>query len=61
MLVCGAWADASGSDTGITALSAQGYPGVTVADPLRALSSDAAYVHARLAALSRPIVLVGHS
>ncbi len=38
-----------------------GYSVVTVANPLRGLSSDAAYVRAGLATISGPIVLVGHS
>jgi pimeloyl-ACP methyl ester carboxylesterase len=61
VFVHGAWADASGFNAEITTLSASGYPVVTVANPLRGLSSDAAYVRARLATISGPIVLVGHS
>jgi pimeloyl-ACP methyl ester carboxylesterase len=61
VLVHGAWADASGFDAEISALSAQGYPVVTIANPLRGLTGDADYVRARLAAIPGPVVLVGHS
>ncbi|MER6371858.1 alpha/beta hydrolase [Streptomyces mirabilis] len=61
VLVHGAWADSSGFDSEITTLTRLGYPVVTIANPLRSLTGDAAYVHARLATISGPIVLVGHS
>ena len=61
VLVHGAWGDSSGFDAVIADLTAEGYPVVAVADPLRGLSSDSAYLRARLATISGPIVLVGHS
>jgi pimeloyl-ACP methyl ester carboxylesterase len=61
VLVHGAWGDSSGFGAEIADLAAMGYPVVAVADPLRGLSSDAAYLRARLATISGPIVLVGHS
>jgi pimeloyl-ACP methyl ester carboxylesterase len=61
VLVHGAWADANGFDTEIATLGALGYPVVTIANPLRGLTSDADYVRARLATIPGPVVLVGHS
>jgi pimeloyl-ACP methyl ester carboxylesterase len=61
VLVHGAWADSSGWDSEITKLTGLGFPVVTVADPLRGLTSDSDYVRSRLAQISGPIVLVGHS
>lgn len=42
VFVHGAWADASGFDVSIRALHSQGYRTIGVANPLRALGSDAA-------------------
>jgi pimeloyl-ACP methyl ester carboxylesterase len=61
VLVHGAWADASGFSAEIAGLTKLGYPVVTVANPLRGLTSDADYVRSRLESISGPIVLVGHS
>jgi len=61
VLVHGAWADSSGWDAEITTLTGLGYTVVPIANPLRGLSSDSDYVRARLAQISGPIVLVGHS
>jgi pimeloyl-ACP methyl ester carboxylesterase len=61
VFVHGAWADASGFATEINTLSRLGYPVMTVANPLRGLLSDAAYVRARLEMIGGPIVLIGHS
>src|SRR5690606_331250 len=41
--------------------AAKGYPVVAVANPLRGLKSDAAYVASTLRSIEGPIVLVGHS
>ena len=61
----GAWADASSWDGVIADLQGDGFTVYAPPDPLRGLSSDAAYLHAFLAenpALTgRPVVLVGHS
>ena len=61
VLVHGAWADSSGWN-GVTAkLQADGYTVKAVADPLRDLSTDAAYVTAITKSVKGPVVLVGHS
>jgi pimeloyl-ACP methyl ester carboxylesterase len=61
VLVHGAFADSSGFTAVTRRLSADGYPVVAAANPLRGLSSDAAQVKALLASIDGPIVLVGHS
>jgi pimeloyl-ACP methyl ester carboxylesterase len=61
VLVHGAWADASSWTKVITRLHDDHYRVVAVANPLRSLSGDAAYVRAFLETLRGPIVLVGHS
>jgi pimeloyl-ACP methyl ester carboxylesterase len=61
VLVHGAWADASGFDGQIRELRRQGYRVIGVANPLRELHSDAAYLAALLRTIEGPIVLVGHS
>jgi pimeloyl-ACP methyl ester carboxylesterase len=61
VLVHGAFADASGWAGVITRLQRDGYPVLAPANPLRGLSSDAAYLRTVLDSISGPIVLVGHS
>ncbi|WP_328476097.1 alpha/beta hydrolase [Actinoplanes sp. NBC_00393] len=61
VLVHGAWADASSWSEVIPRLHADGYTVAAVANPLRSLSGDAAYVRAYLESLTGPIVLVAHS
>ncbi|GAB3881402.1 alpha/beta hydrolase [Kibdelosporangium lantanae] len=61
VLVHGAWADASGFGAEITSLTRLGYPVVALANPLRGLTSDSDAIRARLATITGPIVLVGHS
>ncbi|WP_394618926.1 alpha/beta hydrolase [Lentzea sp. JNUCC 0626] len=61
VLVHGAWADASSWSGVVTRLEREGFKVVAVANPLRSLSSDAAYVKTFLEAQPGPIVLVGHS
>jgi pimeloyl-ACP methyl ester carboxylesterase len=61
VLVHGGWADSSGWDAEISNLTELGYPVVPIANPLRSLTGDSDYVRARLAQISGPIVLVGHS
>jgi pimeloyl-ACP methyl ester carboxylesterase len=61
VLVHGAFADASGWAGVITRLQDDGYPVIAPANPLRGLSSDAAYLRTVLDSISGPIVLVGHS
>lgn len=61
VLVHGAWADGS-SWNGVTSrLQADGYTVWAVPNPLRGLSSDAAYVASILNTIPGPIILVAHS
>ncbi|MEV7040899.1 alpha/beta hydrolase [Amycolatopsis sp. NPDC051061] len=61
VLVHGAFADSS-SWTGVVAkLQEQGFPVVAVANPLRGLESDAAYVADVVKSVDGPVVLAGHS
>lgn len=61
VLVHGAFADASGWSGVIDRLLAEGFPVVAVANPLRALGSDSAYLRSILDAIDGDTVLVGHS
>jgi pimeloyl-ACP methyl ester carboxylesterase len=61
VLVHGAWADATGFDAQLHALQRQGLRALGVANPLRDLTGDAAYLAEFLDSLTGPIVLVGHS
>jgi pimeloyl-ACP methyl ester carboxylesterase len=61
VFVHGAWADSTGWAEEITALRAKGYDTLTIANPLRGLTSDAAYVRSVLDTIPGPVVLVGHS
>ncbi|SEO55448.1 Pimeloyl-ACP methyl ester carboxylesterase [Actinacidiphila rubida] len=61
VLVHGAWADGSSWDGVITRLEHMGYSVVAPPDPLRGVSSDAAYLADYLSTLKGPLVLVGHS
>ena len=61
VLVHGAWADASGWNQEITNLEGRGYPVIAPANPLRGVTSDAAYIRSVLQTISGPIILVGHS
>lgn len=61
VLVHGAWADASGWQVEIAALTKAGYPVVAPANPLRGLASDSAYLRSLLQTIPGPVVLVGHS
>jgi pimeloyl-ACP methyl ester carboxylesterase len=61
VLVHGAFADASSWDNVIKRLQRDGYPVLAPANPLRGVSSDAAYISSFLDTVSGPIVLVGHS
>lgn len=61
VLVHGAFADASGWSAVIERLSADGYPVLAPANPLRSLSGDAEYVASVLKTIPGPVVLVGHS
>ena len=61
VLVHGAFADASSWNGVARILKNDGYPVIAVANPLRGVASDGAYVADLLASLSTPVVLVGHS
>jgi pimeloyl-ACP methyl ester carboxylesterase len=61
VLVHGAFADASSWNGVVRVLEKDGYPVVAVANPLRSVMSDAAYVSNILASIRTPVVLVGHS
>ncbi|CAM3776266.1 alpha/beta fold hydrolase (plasmid) [Agrobacterium radiobacter] len=61
VLVHGAFADSS-SWNGVTRiLQKDGYRVVAAANPLRSVSSDAAYISDVVASIGGPVVLVGHS
>lgn len=61
VLVHGAFADSSSWSREILALQASGYTTVAVANPLRGVAGDAAYVDSVLKTIPGPVVLVGHS
>jgi pimeloyl-ACP methyl ester carboxylesterase len=61
VLVHGAWADASVWNDVAERLQHRGYTVIAPANPLRGLSTDAAYLSSILTTISGPIVLVGHS
>jgi len=61
VLVHGAFADASGWAGVINLLQAQGVQTFAPANPLRGVSSDAAYVASAVRQIPGPVLLVGHS
>jgi pimeloyl-ACP methyl ester carboxylesterase len=61
VLVHGAFAESASWNGVVERLAAAGVDAVAVANPLRGLAGDAAYVRDVLAALDGPVVLVGHS
>ena len=61
VLVHGAWADSSSWSGVVRRLQGDGYPVRVVANPLRGLAGDSAYLAAYLQTIPGPIVLVGHS
>ncbi|MFI9610491.1 alpha/beta fold hydrolase [Streptomyces sp. NPDC052023] len=61
VLVHGAFADSSGWGGVVQRLQWRGYPVVAVANPLRGLPTDSAYLAGVLRNLDGPVVLVGHS
>ena len=61
VLVHGAFADSTSWSSEIAFLQDKGYPVVAVANPLRDVASDSAYLLSVLQTISGPIVLVGHS
>ncbi|MBB4226325.1 alpha/beta fold hydrolase [Rhizobium mongolense] len=61
VLVHGAFADSSSWNGVIQILEKDGYSVVAAANPLRSVSSDAAYVSNLVTSIEGPVVLVGHS
>jgi pimeloyl-ACP methyl ester carboxylesterase len=61
VFVHGALADASGFGGVIRALGDRGFTAIGMANPLRHLTGDAAYLASLLGTISGPMVLVGHS
>jgi pimeloyl-ACP methyl ester carboxylesterase len=61
VLVHGAFADSSSWSQEIPLLENAGYPVIAVANPLRDVGSDSAYLESVLQTIEGPIVLVGHS
>jgi len=61
VLVHGAFADASGWNDVTRRLQQDDYTVIATANPLRSVSSDAAYLESILDTIEGPIVLVGHS
>jgi pimeloyl-ACP methyl ester carboxylesterase len=61
VLVHGAFADASSWNRVVSILQHDGYQAMAVANPLRSVKDDSAYVRALLVTMKTPVVLVGHS
>jgi pimeloyl-ACP methyl ester carboxylesterase len=61
VLVHGAFAESASWNGVIARLQAHGVTAVAVANPLRSLSGDAAYVRDVVASIGGPVILVGHS
>lgn len=61
VLVHGAYADSSSWNGSVLALRAAGHPVVALANPLRSLEDDAAYVRSVLEGIEGPVVVAGHS
>jgi pimeloyl-ACP methyl ester carboxylesterase len=61
VLVHGAFAESSSWNGVVAALRRNGYPVLAVANPLRGLREDAAYLRSVLDSLPGPIVVAGHS
>lgn len=61
VLVHGAFADSSSWSGVIARLEREGYPVLAVANPLRDLAGDSAYLSSVLDSIPGPVVLVGHS
>jgi pimeloyl-ACP methyl ester carboxylesterase len=59
--VHGAFADSSSWNGVISSLLAKGYPVIAVANPLRGVASDSAYLRTVLSDISGDVILVGHS
>ena len=61
ILVHGAFAGSSSWNSVVTDLTSDGYSVIAVANPLRSVKGDAAYVASLVRTIPGPVVLVGHS
>lgn len=61
VLVHGAFADSSSWNPVVVRLVRDGYRVIAIANPLRGVANDAAYVASVVRSISGPVVLVGHS
>jgi pimeloyl-ACP methyl ester carboxylesterase len=61
VLVHGAFAESASWNAVITHLQAAGYDTTAVANPLRSLSGDAAYLRSVLGSIDGPVIIAGHS
>ena len=61
VLVHGAFAESASWNGVIADLQSRGYTAIAVANPLRGLQEDAAYLRSVLDGLSGPVVVAGHS
>lgn len=61
VLVHGAFAESASWDGVIAQLQAESFEVVAVANPLRSVTGDAAYVRDVIAGIDKPVLLVGHS
>lgn len=61
VLVHGAFAESASWNPVIGRLLGEGFDVIAVANPLRSVEVDAAYVRDVIAGIGRPVVLVGHS
>lgn len=60
-LVHGAFAESASWNTVIEHLQARGIDAIAIANPLRSVADDAAYVRDVISAIGAPVLLVGHS
>ncbi|MBD3923078.1 alpha/beta hydrolase [Nocardioides cavernae] len=61
VMVHGAWADSSGWYESAEILRSRGLDVIALANPLRGLASDTAYVRSALETIEGPVVVVAHS
>jgi pimeloyl-ACP methyl ester carboxylesterase len=61
LLIHGAFAESASWNPVISRLRAESVDVVAVANPLRSLSGDAAYLRDVITGIGTPVVLVGHS
>jgi pimeloyl-ACP methyl ester carboxylesterase len=61
VLVHGAFAESASWNEVSNSLTAHGFPVIAVANPLRGVKSDSAYLASLLKTIAGPVVLVGHS